>query len=373
MPLMALASSLIGAELAPSPNWATAPIALMICGTAIAVIPVTQLMRKIGRKIALFWFMLVGILGCLIAIAALQLASFALFCFASFILGALSASLMQGRFAAMESVSPDNHARAASIVMGGGIIAAYIGPELAILGRQMSTVDYQGSFALAIACIGMSALVLSLYKPASQTLMTATQTQTPTMTLLSNPSFFLALSSGAIAYVIMSFVMTGTPISMHHFHDHSLLDTKWVIQSHIAAMFLPSFITPFLFRHLGIRGMMLIGLLCYCATIGIGFLNTSVTSFWWQLILLGIGWNFLFIGGTTLLPSTHPKQDRFKAQGINDFTVFSCQAIAALSAGWALNLLSWQQILIGCLLPVTIMLGLLIWERSRTTNAKIGR
>jgi MFS family permease len=192
------------------------------------------------------------------------------------------------------------------------------------------------------------------------------------MVLLANPTFFLALSSGAIAYVIMSFVMTGTPISMHHFHGHSLLDTKWVIQSHIAAMFLPSFIAPLLFRYIGIRGMMLVGLLCYCTTIAIGFSNTSVTSFWWQLILLGVGWNFLFIGGTTLLPSTHPEQDRFKAQAINDFTVFSFQATAALSAGWALNLLSWQQILIGCLFPVTIMLGLLLWERLRTTRAKLG-
>ena len=369
---MALASSLIGAQLAPSPSWATAPIALMICGTAIAVVPATQLMRKLGRKIALFWFMSVGVLGCLIAIVALQIASFTLFCLASFILGVLSAALMQGRFAAMESVSEDNHATAASIVMGGGIIAAFIGPELAILGRQMSTVDYQGSFALAIACIGMSALALRLYKPAPQTLVAATQTQTPAMVLLANPTFFLALSSGAIAYVIMSFVMTGTPISMHHFHGHSLLDTKWVIQSHIAAMFLPSFIAPLLFRYIGIRGMMLVGLLCYCTTIAIGFSNTSVTSFWWQLILLGVGWNFLFIGGTTLLPSTHPEQDRFKAQAINDFTVFSFQATAALSAGWALNLLSWQQILIGCLFPVTIMLGLLLWERLRTTRAKLG-
>ena len=375
MPLMALASSLIGAQLAPSPSWATAPIALMICGTAIAVVPATQLMRKLGRKIALFWFMSVGVLGCLIAIVALQIASFTLFCFASFILGVLSAALMQGRFAAMESVSEDNHATAASIVMGGGIIAAFIGPELAILGRQMSTVDYQGSFALAIACIGMSALALRLYKPAPQTLVAATQTQTPAMVLLANPTFFLALSSGAIAYVIMSFVMTGTPISMHHFHGHSLMDTKWVIQSHIAAMFLPSFIAPLLFKHFKIRGMMLLGLACYCTTIVIGLSDTSVSGFWLQLVLLGVGWNFLFIAGTSLLPSTHHEDDRFKAQAINDFTVFSFQAVAALSAGWAISLITWQQMLLGCLIPILMMLLILTWEgfKLSKTSALISR
>ena len=162
-------------------------------------------------------------------------------------------------------------------------------------------------------------------------------------------------------------------ISMHHFHGHSLIDTKWVIQSHIAAMFMPSFIAPLLFRYLDTRAMMLLGLVCYCATIVIGFADTSVSGFWLQLVLLGVGWNFLFVAGTSLLPSTHSASDRFKVQAMNDFMVFSLQSVAALSAGWVINLISWQQMLLGCLIPITLMLGVLVWERIKTQQIAASR
>jgi MFS family permease len=364
--LMLLAGSLAGTNLAPTSEWATAPIALMIAGTAMAVIPVTHCMRRLGRKSALLVFMLASAFICALAILALQLHSFSLFCITTFILGFCNAALLQTRFAAMESVAVEHGTTAASMVLAGGIIAAFVGPELAVIGRQLTDIDYQGSFALAALCILFAALLLSLYRPAAININTNPRTETSALTLLSNPSLCLAVASGAIAYIVMSFVMTGTPISMHHFHGHSLVDTKWVLQSHIAAMFVPSFIAPILFKHLNIRGMMLAGLVCYCGTIIIGFTDTSVGSFWLQLVLLGIGWNFLFVAGTALLPLTHSDKDRFKAQAINDSMVFTLQAVAALSAGWAINLLSWQQMLTGCLIPIIMMLALLLWERGKT-------
>ena len=363
--LMLLAGSLAGTNLAPTPDWATAPIALMIAGTAMAVIPVTYCMRRLGRKSALLVFMLASALICGLAILALQLHSFSLFCVTAFILGFCNAALLQTRFAAMESVAVEHGTTAASMVLAGGIIAAFVGPELAVIGRQLTDIDYQGSFALAALCILFAALLLSLYRPVAISINNNRTAETSTLSLLSNPSLCLAVASGAIAYVVMSFVMTGTPISMHHFHGHSLVDTKWVLQSHIAAMFVPSFIAPILFKHLKIRGMMLAGLICYCGTIVIGFADTSVSGFWLQLVLLGIGWNFLFVSGTALLPLTHSDGDRFKAQAINDSMVFTLQAVAALSAGWAINLLSWQQMLMGCLIPISIMLVVLLWERGK--------
>jgi len=362
IPLMVLVGSLVGAELAPTVTWATAPIALMILGTALAVIPVSSCMQALGRKRALWLFMSLGIVSCGLAMIALQLQSFTLFCITSLLLGTTNTALLQTRFAAMESVTIEHSATAASMVMGGGIIAAFVGPELAVMGAQLTDVSYQGSFLLAAACIALAASILSLFE-SPQIIATVTQkTSTSTATLLRNPSFCLAIASGITAYVVMSFVMTGTPISMHHFHGHSLMDTKWVIQSHIAAMFLPSFIAPLLFKHFKIRGMMLLGLACYCTTILIGFSDTSVSGFWLQLVLLGVGWNFLFIAGTSLLPSTHHEDDRFKAQAINDFTVFSFQAVAALSAGWAINIITWQQMLLGCLIPILMMVLILTWE-----------
>jgi MFS family permease len=176
------------------------------------------------------------------------------------------------------------------------------------------------------------------------------------------------VASGAVAFVVMSFVMTGTPISMHHTYGHSLVDTKWVIQSHIAAMFLPSLIAPLLFRWLGIRGLMLAGLACYGTTIAIGYFDISVNGFWLQLVLLGVGWNFLFVAGTALLPTSYKESDRFKAQAFNDSTVFSLQALASLSAGWALNLISWQQMLLLCTIPISLMLLALIWDATRASR-----
>ncbi len=149
---------------------------------------------------------------------------------------------------------------------------------------------------------------------------------------------------------------------MHHIYGHSLVETKYVIQSHIVAMFVPSLIAPFLFKRLGIKGMMAAGLACYCATIAVGYSDVSVNGFWLQLVLLGIGWNFLFVAGTALLPSTYEAGDNFKAQTINDITVFTLQGFASLSAGWALGLITWQAILLICVGPILLMTVLLTVE-----------
>jgi len=366
--LMVFLGSLVGASLTPTAEWAMVPVAIMTTGTAFGMIPATYAMDYMGRKVGLLLFIGLGLGGCLVAIIALQYSSFVGFCAASLIIGASSSGLLQSRFTAMESVSLENQPTAASMVMGAGIIAAFIGPELAVIGIQITAIDYQGSFLLTALCLGIAVAILALFKPVA-TIAIAPKKSTATATeLLRNPSFFLALASASVAYIVMSFVMTGTPISMHHIHGHSLIDTKWVIQSHIAAMFMPSFIAPLLFKHLKIKGMMVLGLVCYCATIIIGVFDTSVSGFWLQLVLLGMGWNFLFVAGTALLPSSHREEDKFKAQRLNDFTVFSISAVAALSAGWAINIMTWQQMLLGCLIPVVLMIIVLVRDATDTNE-----
>ena len=370
LPLMHLAGTLAGSRLAPSPDWSTAPIALMILGTACSVIPVSRTMQHFGRKIGIYLFLAVGIMVCILAMTALHIASFTLFCIASFILGSFNATLLQSRFAAMESVEIEDRTTAASMFMGSGIIAAFFGPEIALIGKDLFVTAYQGSFLMAALCIVISAAMLTFYKPESMPVAPEVKPKIAANQLFLNPTFCLALASGAVAYIVMSFIMTGTPLSMHEVHGHSLVDTKWVIQSHIAAMFLPSFFAPVLARYAGLRGMMLLGLISYCIAIAVGYSDNSTQGFWMQLVLLGVGWNFLFTAGTTLLPSTHQEEDRFKAQSINDLTVFSFQAIAALSAGWALQLIGWQQMALLCLIPVSIMLLALVWERIKTDKAQ---
>ncbi|MDH4059064.1 MAG: MFS transporter, partial [Cyclobacteriaceae bacterium] len=158
--------------------------------------------------------------------------------------------------------------------------------------------------------------------------------------------FWVAILGAAIGYAVMSFIMTATPVSMHVMDGHSLSHTKWVIQSHIVAMYLPSLFTAWIVRQLGIPRMMLTGLIAYVVCIAIAWSGHLLGNYWISLILLGIGWNFLFIGGTTLLPRSYQPNERFKVQAFNEFIVFGTQALAALSAGWIVYALGWEMMLL---------------------------
>jgi len=366
-PMMMFVGSLVGTELAPSASWATLPIASMVVGTALGVMPATQVMRRLGRKWGLFLFCLCGAASCLLGGYGVAQQSFVIFCASAALLGMTNAALQQMRFAAMESVDQNHSPSAAAMVMCGGIVAAILGPELAVMGFDFTAVAYEGSYWLvALSFIGAALLLLGYQGEAQET--TVAQGQGRNIgELLRSPSFCLAMASGCVAFVVMSFVMTGTPISMHHHQGHSLEDTKWVIQWHIASMFLPSLAAPLLFRWLKIRGLMVAGLLCYCGTIVIGLMDLSVMGYWYQLVLLGIGWNFLFVSGTALLPTSYAPHEAYRAQALNDSAVFSMQALAALTAGVAISNFSWASILLVCLLPMLLMLVALLRERFTLT------
>jgi len=364
-PLMLLIGGIVGSTMAPSARWATMPIALMIVGTACAVLPVTRCMARLGRRMTFVIFFGVGCAACLLAGEALARSSFVLFCLAGALIGATNAALQQARFAAMESVPVAQASTAASIIMCSGLIAAFLGPEMAVWGRSLSAVEYQGSFWLGGGCFAIAGALVVFYRPKAT--LPASLSDKPARSvkeMLHSRTLVVAIAAGAIAFIVMTFVMTATPISMHLHHGHSLEDTKFVIQSHIAAMFLPSLLTAWLFRLLHIRGVMIAGLLCYAAMIIIGLYDVSVVGFWGQLVMLGIGWNFLFVSGTALLPTTHSEGERFKAQGLNDSVVFSAQAIASLLAGWAMSLIDWQSLLLLCLAPMVMMVVALFWHRE---------
>ena len=362
-PMVVLIGSFVGGDLAPNASLATLPLAMIIIGAAAGVIPATMMMKKLGRKKALLIYVGLCSVACLLASQSLVLKSFLLFNGACFLMGASNAAFQQIRFAAMESVAAEKSATAAAMIMSGGIVAAIMGPEFALIGRQFTAVEYQGSFYLVALSLVVAAAVLLFYKPTPLPELDKDQPARRAIQLLKNPNFCLAVVSSVVAFFVMSFIMTGTPISMHNHHGYSLEDTKWVIQSHISAMFLPSLVVPYLVSKIGIRSLMAVGLVLFSLTIAVGSFNTSVLGFWVQLVFLGVGWNFLFLSGTALLPSTHRQGEGFKAQALNDSVVFSMQAIAALSAGAAIAFLSWQSILLLCLAPMFMMLVLLVKTR----------
>jgi MFS family permease len=364
IPMMMLIGSIIGSHLAPDAQWATLPIAMMVIGTACGVVPAARGMEHLGRRTTFLLFVAFGAAACGLAGQALAQQSFSLYCISATLLGITNAALQQIRFAAMESVPLDKGPSAASIIMCAGIIAAFVGPELALMGQQITAVDYQGSYWLAACCFILAGLLLLFYVPTKPHKAAVKIPVRSAGELLKNPTLVLAVASAASAFVVMSFVMTATPISMHLHHGHSLVDTKWVIQSHIAAMYLPSLLTVWLFKAFNIRGLMIAGLVCYSLTIIIGLIDASVMGFWGQLVMLGIGWNFLFVSGTALLPTAYREGEQFRAQALNDSVVFSTQAIASLSAGWAISAVSWHSLLLLCLIPMCSMAALLFWHRQ---------
>lgn len=360
MPVVIFIASLVGIELAPSEDMATVPIAASIIGVTAGIWPAARVTALLGRKPTFFLFLWIGVGSCLLASKAIALDSFFLFCSAVFLLGFAMAAVLQFRYAAIECLGSERAATAASIILSGGIFAAFAGPELAAIGKDLTSVAYQGSFWLVAISLVIASFIIVAFKPAEirpeQEALSA-----QSLSAMINPGFCLAICSGAVSYLVMSFIMTATPISMHHHFMHSLADTKFVIQSHIMAMFLPSLISPWLFRWFGTLNMMKVGLAAYGLAIAIGYYITSVPGFWFQLVFLGIGWNFLFVAGTAMLSTTHQPQDRLKAQAINDGLISGLQAIASISAGIVMARISWAELVSIGLLPMALMVGLMFW------------
>lgn len=365
IPLLIFTASLIGAQLAPTEDLATAPVAACIIGIATGIWPASRLTFRFGRKISFIVFLWLGALACLLASKGIVDESFLLFTTSSFLFGFSGASTQQFRYAAIECLGADKAATAASIILSGGIVAAFVGPELAMLGKDFTNTEYQGSFWLSALCLMIASLFIMAFQTAPLQKEDSSLQASPFKAMV-NPGFCLAICSGATSYFVMSLIMTATPISMHHYFAHSLADTKFVIQSHIAAMFLPSLFSPFLFRALGTINMMKLGLAIYVVTIIIGQFFTSVAGFWFQLVLLGIGWNFLFVSGTALLSNSYQPQDRLKAQTINDALMFGLQAVSSISAGMIMARVSWAVLVSIGLIPMFLMLTCLFWYYMET-------
>ena len=364
-PIIVFVGSIVGGLLAPNEALATLPVALFVVGAAIAAIPSALLMNRIGRKKV---FLGAGALAIIAAIAAGQSVGagvFVWYCTSVFVLGMANAVVQQFRFAAMESVTPDKMTQAASRVLLGGVVAAFLGPELALSFKDFGGNEYVGSFyALAGTLCVAWVLLLVGYK---DVVLATPDIEIETRSIgqiFRQPVIWVAVLAGVIAFGVMSLIMTATPVSMHVLNGYSLEDTKWVIQSHIAAMFIPSLFTPMIVRWVGLAGMMGLGLFAFLLTIVIGYWDQHLIHYWFSLVLLGIGWNFLFIGGTALLPQGYTDGERFKVQATNDVCVFAMQALVSMLSGWLLYSAGWEMLLLICLPLIVIQILIITYWKS---------
>ena len=365
---MVFVAGIIGSELSPTKSLSTLPIATIVVGTALSVIPVIRLMSIFGRK-------KIFLSSCIYSIALIGLCIFSvskeiffLFSFASFCLGATVATMMQFRFAAIESVAQEQRPSATAVVLLGGLISAFLGTEIATIGKNLFSTDFVGSFVLLAILFIVAFLLMAFFEPVVTPKEQIDKSKRSLMNIIQQGSFIVAVSAATTGYVVMSFIMTATPVSMHVMDGHSLHHTKLVLQSHVIAMFLPSLFTAYIVKYIGLTRMMLLGVLLLLISVFIAFMSHALTNYWWSLVILGLGWNFLFIGGTNLLPQAYNEDEKFRVQSINEFLVFGFQAFAALSAGWFVFNFSWEVVLLSVLPLLFLQLLVLLWWFLKKPN-----
>ena len=362
--LLVATSSLVGYNLAANKALATLPLGLQFLGTMVTTIPASMLMKHIGRRAGFIVGTVLGLAGAALASWAILHDAFLYFCVGAVLFGAFNGFGTYYRFAAADVATDAYRPTAISYVMAGGVIAAVVGPNLANwTGGLLAEAQFAGSY-LALAGIYAASFAVLLFldipRPGAHE---ARDTGRPLRAIAAQGQFVVAVLGAALGYGIMSLVMTATPLAMHA-HAHPFHDTAFVIEWHVLGMFAPSFVTGHLIRRFGVLNVMLTGALLntLCVVVNLG--GTDLTHFWGALVLLGVGWNFLFVGGTTLLTETYRIEEKAKAQALNDFLVFTMVAASSLSAGALHYSLGWRAVNVGVLVPVTLIFGALLWLRS---------
>jgi MFS family permease len=342
----------------------------MVVGVATFTVPAALVMERIGRRRGFMASSSVAAAASLLGIYAISSASFPLFCVVAFFIGGNLAFVQQYRFAAAESVEESAVHRAVSYVLLGGIAAAFLGPELAKQTRALLPFGlYSGSFA-SLAVLGfLNTGLLSFIREPGTREKGRGDDGRPLVEVVAQPRYITAVTAALVAFGVMSFIMTATPVSMHIIDGFSIDETAWVIQSHVMAMYVPSLFTGSLIGRYGLVRVMSAGTLLMIACVLLALVNRHFVHYWTGLVLLGVGWNFLFVGGTTLLTRTYGPAEGFKAQAVNDCVVFGFQALASLTAGTIIFRAGWE-VLNAVTLPLMIVMLVVIRSLRAAIDAR---
>jgi MFS family permease len=338
--LIMTVGSLAGRQIA-GPDLATAPIAAMMLGTVLTIFPASLWMARAGRRAGFVTGALLGALGGLVAAAGVYLSSLVLLSAGTLLVGSYQGFALFYRFAASEAADDAFRPRAISLVLAGGVVAALLGPALAQLGAPLLDPTYLGSFLFVavIALIGASVLVG--VQPGLAPATAGGEPPRPLTAIVRQPSYAVALFAAATGSGVMILAMTATPLAMAG-HQHGLSATSSVIQAHILGMFVPSFYTGSLIARFGVIRIMLAGTAIIAGHVALTLSGSGIASFGSALFVLGVGWNFLFIGGTTLLTRSYRPAERGRAQAANDLVIYLVGLVSSLAAGPLLESLGWR-------------------------------
>ncbi|MEM9677579.1 MAG: MFS transporter [Pseudomonadota bacterium] len=362
-------SYLLGAD----KSLATAPITGYNIGVAMAAIPAAMIMARIGRRLGFVGGAVIGMVGMLLSAYAIVQGDFWLFCIGMLLNGSGGAFTQQYRFAAADQGTPEFKPKAISWVLAGGLFAAVIGPQTAIYTRDwFSPVEFAGAYFAGTFLLFGGALVLGLLKfdkPPTKAERKAADTGRPLAEIMAQPKFMVSVTCAVGSYALMAYVMTGAPLAMQLCGFGPDQSTNGIM-FHVMAMFGPSFFTGNLIARFGKERIVAAGMIILAACAVVGLSGIELAHFYTALILLGIGWNFGFIGATAMLTDTYRPEEKAKAQGANDFILFGMVAFASLMSGTTLNLFGWDALNWVVFPVVAICLVSLLWlhlsSRSKT-------
>ncbi len=371
-PIIISLGGIVGQTLAQDPTLATLPVSLYNLGLALSTLPAALLMRRLGRRAAYLLGALLGGASGLVAAIAVMRGDFMLFCTGTAMAGFYGACVQSYRFAAADAVLPALRSVAISRVMIGGLAAAIIGPQLVIWTRDaLPAAPFAGSFfaQAALACLALP--IIAMFRAPPPLPAASAGTARPLGEIARQPQFCVAVIAGVVTYGLMSFVMTASPMAMVAC-GHTIGEAALGIQWHVLAMFAPSFFTGNLIARFGKFGVTAFGLVMIAASGLLALTGLDLLHFWGSLVLLGMGWNFGFIGATSMLTDCYRPAERAKVQGLNDFLVFGTVAMASFSSGRLLNTSGWSTIntlMLPLAAAVLVLLAGLAWRQRQARPA----
>ena len=357
-------SGLAGYALATNKALATLPVTAWVIGGALTTFPASLLMKRIGRRAGFTAGALTGMVGASISSFALYLGNFWLFCMGAMLYGVFTAVGQYYRFAAADATSADFRAKAISLVLAGGLVGGILGPETSKLTVNLLPVTYLGAYLALIGFLALSVMVVQMLDIPVPTAAEQSAKSRPLSKIMAQPVFIIAVLGAAIGQGVMNLLMTATPLAMG-VCGHPYTAAATVISWHIIGMFGPSFFTGNLIKRFGVLQVMFAGAMLLFVCVGIALSGISIPHFWFALVLLGVGWNFLFIGGTTLITEACAPSERAKTQGANDLCIFVVMATSSFSSGLLLETNGWQTLNWLALPFIAVAAAAVLWLLAR--------
>ncbi len=354
-------SALIGHAIAADKSLATLPYALQMLATMCASIPAAMIFTRLGRKTGFLLGALASFVGTVVCGIAVWRGDFTLFCIGSFGCGLGFGLGQHYRFAAAEVAQPLLRPRAIALVMAGGVLAALVGPELVIRTKEIAgPLLFVGTYAIlaVLPLISMVLLVITELPPPPPSV----TSPTPLGVIMARPGFVTAAVAGLVAYGSMNLIMTSTPLQMM-FCGFGVNDSTGVIRAHALFMFAPGFVTGRVIQRYGTHRVILAGGLLTLGCVALSFTGSTLATFMGALMVLGLGWNLMFVGATNLLATAHSSAEKMRAQGANDFIVFGTVAITSFSSGAIHEHYGWESLNLAVVLPICVALALVTWHR----------